>query len=117
MMTALGNIASPVAASRPQTSLDGAAKESAIHKKLRQAAQEFEGMLITELMQNSNMGFSSLTGDAPTGGSDTLNSLAIQTLSSGLAAHGGMGIANMIVHQLEPSLNRIQQKTSPSVPR
>ena len=51
------------------------------------------------------MGFSSLTGDAPLAGSDTLNSLAIQTLSSALASRGGFGIGKMLVHQLEPSLN------------
>jgi Rod binding domain-containing protein len=80
--------------------------ESRAHKKLRKAAQEFESILISQLLGDFKSGFSSLTGDAPLAGSDTLNSLAIQSLSSALAARGGLGIGNMLVRQLEPSLNR-----------
>jgi len=83
--------------------------ETPAHKKLRKAAQDFEGILISQLLGDFKMGSSSLTGDAPLAGSDTLNSLAIQTLSTSLASRGGMGIGQMLVHQLEPSLNRGQQ--------
>ena len=82
--------------------------ETPAHKKLRKATQEFEGMLISQLLGDFKMGASSLTGDAPLAGSDTLNSLAIQSFSSALAGRGGLGIGNMLVHQLERSLNRGQ---------
>jgi Rod binding domain-containing protein len=83
--------------------------ETRAHQKLRKAAQEFEGILISQLLSDFKSGFSSLTGDAPLAGSDTLNTLAIQSLSSGLASRGGLGIGNMVLHQLEPSLNRERQ--------
>ena len=47
-------------------------------------------MLISQLLGEFNMGFSSLTGDTPLAGSETLNSLAIQTLSSAMARRGGL---------------------------
>ena len=80
--------------------------ESPAHQKLRRAAEEFEGMLIAQLLGEAKMGFSSLGGDSPLAGSETLNSLAIQTLSNAMARRGGLGIAQMLVRQLEPSLRR-----------
>lgn len=85
------------------------APETPAHKKLRKAAEEFEGILISQLLGEFKVGLSSLSGDSPLAGSDTLNSLAIQTLSGALARSGGLGIGQMLVHQLEPSLNRGQQ--------
>jgi Rod binding domain-containing protein len=82
------------------------APETRAHKTLRKAAQDFESILISQLWGDFKSGFSSLTGDAPLAGSDTLNSLAVETLSSALASRGGLGIGRMLVHQLEPSLNR-----------
>jgi Rod binding domain-containing protein len=76
--------------------------ETPAHKKLRKATQEFEGMLISQLL--GEFKFSSLGGDSPMAGSETLNSLAVQTLSGAMASRGGFGIGKMLVHQLEPSL-------------
>ena len=79
---------------------------TAAHKKLCKAAQDFEGMLISQLLGDFTSGFSSLSGDAPLAGSETLNSLAVQTLSTAMASRGGFGIGKMLVRQLEPSLPR-----------
>ena len=98
------NAGSPTFARRPESTSASGQPETSAHKKLRKAAQEFEGMLISQLLGEFNMGFSSLTGDSPLAGSETLNSLAIQTLSSAMARRGGFGIGQMLVHQLEPSL-------------
>jgi Rod binding domain-containing protein len=87
----------PITANRPETPA---------HKKLTKAAEEFEGMLISQLLSGFSSGFSSLSGDTPLAGSDTLNSLAVQTLSTAMAGRGGFGIGKMLVHQLEPSLHR-----------
>jgi len=84
------------------------APESPGHKKLRKAAQEFEGILISQLFGEFQSSLSSLPGETPLAGSEGLNSLAIQTLSSALAKQGGLGIAKMVVHQLEPTLDRGQ---------
>ena len=95
-------------ASRQEVASAGGPSETPAHKKLRKAAEEFEGILISQLLGEFKVGLSSLSGDSPLAGSDTLNSLAIQTLSGALARRGGLGIGKMLVHQLEPSLNRGQ---------
>jgi Rod binding domain-containing protein len=99
----------PPLSNRPQVASVSSQAESSAHKKLRKAAQDFEGILISQLLGEFNMGFSSLAGDAPLAGSETLNSLEIQTLSGAMAGRGGFGIGQMLVHQLEPSLNRGEQ--------
>jgi Rod binding domain-containing protein len=80
--------------------------ETSAHKRLRKAAEEFEGILISKMLDEFKTGFSSIGGDSPMAGSDTLNSLAIQTLSGAMARQGGLGIGKMLLHRLEPSLNR-----------
>jgi Rod binding domain-containing protein len=84
----------------------GGSPETPAHRKLRKAAQEFEGLLISQLCDQFQMGFSSLSGDTPMAGSETLNSLAIQALSTALSSRGGLGIGQMLVHKLEPSVDR-----------
>lgn len=76
------------------------------HKKLVKAAQEFEGILISQILGNFQKGLSSLDGDSSSPAPDTLNSLAIQTLSEALARNGGLGLGPMIVRQLDPSSHR-----------
>ena len=94
----------PTLPSPPEAFSAGSPPETSAHKKLRKAAQEFEGILISQLLGEFQMGFSSLAGDSPLAGSETLNSLAIQTLSRAMAGRGGFGIGKMLIHQLEPSL-------------
>ena len=104
----LANIASSAISNRQAATAPGNSPETPAHKKLRKAAQEFEGILISQLWGEFKSSLSSIEGDTPMAGSDTLNSLAIQTLSTALASRGGLGIAKMLVHQLEPSLNRVK---------
>ncbi len=80
----------------------GLAGETKTHKQLRKAAEEFESMLISQLLGDIGSSLSSMTGDASEAGASTLNSLAVQTLSSAMARRGGFGVAKMVVHQLEP---------------
>jgi len=96
------NAGSPTLARGPAASSASNQPETLAHKKLRKAAQDFEGMLISQLLGEFDMGFSSLAGDSPMAGSETLNSLAVQTLSGAMAGRGGFGIGKMLVHQLEP---------------
>ena len=106
MMLSGVNSGSLSASARQEVNAKGNQPETAAHRKLCKAAQEFEGMLISQLLGDFTSGFSSLSGDAPVAGSETLNSLAVQTLSRAMAGRGGFGIGQMLVHQLEPSLNR-----------
>ena len=80
--------------------------ESASHKRLCKAAQEFEGMLISQLLGNFASGMSFPSSGTHLAGADTLNTLAVQTLSTAMAGRGGFGIGKMLVHQLEPKLHR-----------
>ncbi|MGD0227773.1 MAG: hypothetical protein ABSF71_36145 [Terriglobia bacterium] len=100
------NLGSQTISNRQMAASPGNSPETPAHKKLRKAAQEFEGILISQLWGEFKSSLSSIEGDTPMAGSDTLNSLAIQTLSTALASRGGLGIAKMLVHQLEPSLSR-----------
>jgi Rod binding domain-containing protein len=67
-------------------------------QKLTKAAQEFEGILLSTLLEEFQK--SSLDpSDASQGaGSETLRSLGTQAVAQALAARGGLGIARMIVH-------------------
>ena len=95
----------PVAANRATPPGASQTPETPEHRKLRKAAEDFETILISELWEQFQSGVSSLSGGSQPAGSDTLNSLATQSLSSALAHRGGLGIAQMIVRQLEPTLN------------
>jgi Rod binding domain-containing protein len=81
------------------------ATETPAHRKLRKAAQEFEAILISELWEHCQSSFTSFSGETQSAGSNTLNSLALQAISLALAQGGGLGIARMLVRQLEPSLD------------
>lgn len=106
MMIALTDSELGRAAAGSQATSRDNAPETPSHKKLSKAAQDFEGMLISQLWGEFSTSLSSLSGETPAAGSDTLNSLAIETLSTALASRGGLGIGNMLVHQLEPSLHQ-----------
>jgi len=93
---------------RLQPMASAAHEDTLTHRKLCKAAQEFEGILISKLGEEFQLGFTALPGGTAMAGSDTLNALALQTLSATLARHGGLGIARMLVRQLEPGLNRGQ---------
>ncbi len=93
-------------AARRGVTESGAAEETPERWKLRKAAREFEAILISQMWEQFQSGLSSLAGETQPAGSDTLNSLAIQAMSMGLARRGGLGIAQMIVRQLTPGINR-----------
>ncbi|HUX65970.1 MAG TPA: hypothetical protein VMV31_00620 [Terriglobales bacterium] len=70
-------------------------------QKLHEAAQQFEGMLISTLWKS--MENDPLTGSQDTDpGAGTLKGLGLQAMSTALAASGGLGFAAMIEHQLAP---------------
>ena len=104
MTLAAMNTGSPTLSNRQEVTSAGGQPETSAHKKLRKAAQEFEGILISQLLGKFDMGFSSLAGDSTMAGSETLNSLAVQALSGAMASRGGFGVGKMLVHQLEPRL-------------
>ena len=92
-VSVLGSLQVPAenaAAASPQT-----------ESKLRKSAREFEAILLQSWLEKMNQSFigSSESQDAA---HDTVSSLGTQAIASALAARGGIGIANMLLRQLQP---------------
>ncbi|MBZ5706018.1 MAG: rod-binding protein [Acidobacteriia bacterium] len=64
--------------------------------KVLRAAQDFEALLLGSLLRSLEQTFSAVPGDAHVPGSDDYQYLGTQALASGLAASGGLGIADLI---------------------
>jgi hypothetical protein len=60
------------------------------------AARDFEAQLIGTVLQSLEKTFAALPGESEIPGQDDYNYLGSEALASGLAAHGGFGIARMI---------------------
>ena len=73
-------------------------------QKLRNAALEFEAILLSswwDQMQKCSLAPDD-TGREP--GFDTLQSLGTRAVSLALAGRGGLGIANLMIRQLSPAI-------------
>jgi flagellar protein FlgJ len=76
------------------------------HRKLTDAAQQFEGMLLQEMLKPmKEHGFAQEQADdsseAGSGFGDTLSSYGSETLATAIAKSGGLGIAKRVVEQVE----------------
>jgi Rod binding domain-containing protein len=67
------------------------------------AAQDFEALLLANLLRGMQQAFSAVPGESSDAGSDNLRDIATQSLASALAASGGMGIARLIAAKFPPS--------------
>ena len=72
------------------------------YSKLRDAAKEFEAMLIGSLLRSFQESFSSLSGRAETAGLDEYQYMSTQAVASSLANSGGLGITQSIIEKLTP---------------
>jgi flagellar protein FlgJ len=85
------------------------APASTEHRKLTAAAQQFEGMLLQEMLKPmKEHGFcqedrddDSADKDSGSGFADTLSSYGTEALATAIAKGGGMGIAKRVVAQVE----------------
>jgi Rod binding domain-containing protein len=80
-------------------------------RKLDQAAQAFEGILIGTLWKSLEKDplFSSQNADP---GAGTMGSLGLRAVSSAIAARGGLGLAKMIEQELSPALGGTHANTA-----
>ncbi len=102
-------------ASTTQSAPDAAAV--ARHRKLADAAQQFEGMLLQEMLKPmKEHGFSG-DGDEDDGKgggfADTLSSFGSETMATSIAKSGGLGIAASIVKQVERQTSAHAQAAKP----
>jgi len=70
-------------------------------RQLKQAAQEFEGMLISSLWKEMQDDPMAAPDDSDPGGG-SIRSLGLQAMSTALSASGGLGWAKMVEKQLAP---------------
>lgn len=76
--------------------------------KLRKAAQEFEAILIQTLWRSMKESFASSSEEEQDPAHRTLEDLSMQAMSTALAASGGLGIARMLIHAMEPAMDTTQ---------
>jgi soluble lytic murein transglycosylase-like protein len=67
--------------------------------RLRKVCEQFETMFLSQLLKENLKKISSLKGSTPGGG--LYGSLAADAFSTALAAGGGIGIADMLLNQLQ----------------
>lgn len=68
--------------------------------RIREAAQQFEALLLTQLLQTAHPSGGWL-GGGEDGAGDTASSFAEQQLAVMMARQGGIGLANMVASGLE----------------
>ncbi|TAN22935.1 MAG: hypothetical protein EPN33_05395 [Acidobacteria bacterium] len=93
----LGALANPIATAI--TTPTAAAR----HDKLDKSCKEFAGILIDTMWSEfQNDPLAPQPGEFSDPGADNLKGLGLQAMSGALAERGGMGLAKLIEHQLEP---------------
>ena len=81
-----------------------AAAESPAGKKLRQAAAEFEGMLLSNLWKSMKSTFAESDEDTDDPAHETLSDMGIQAMTGAVGKAGGLGLGKLIIKHLEPLL-------------
>jgi Rod binding domain-containing protein len=95
MVPALPNTADAAA-----PSLDEAARKAADPAKIRDAAQQFEALLLGQILRSTRTGGGWLSvGEDPAG--DCATEFAEQQLATMMAEHGGLGLAALISRGLQ----------------
>jgi len=68
--------------------------------KLTRAAHQFEAVLLNSVFGALENSFSSLGKEKTESASDRYHFLGMQALASNVAAHGGLGIGDFIIHNM-----------------
>ena len=82
-------------------------------RKLRQAAGEFEGMLLSSLWKSMKSTFASSDDDSDDStdpAHDSLDDMSIQAMSNAVGKAGGLGLGKLILKHLEPILAQSQSQ-------
>lgn len=92
----------------PEGKLAPDSTDSIGNAKLRKAAQDFESILIHTWWRSMKESFASSSEDELDPAHGTLEDLSMQAMSTALAASGGLGIARILIHAMEPALGPAQ---------
>lgn len=98
---------SPLAALPSSVGKTSPALESPAGRKLRQAAGEFESMLLANLWKSMKSTFAS-SDDSDDPAHETLEDMGVQAMSSAVGKAGGLGLGKLVVKYLEPMLAHSQ---------
>src|SRR5437016_3044861 len=75
--------------------------DSTRRAKLEDAAQQFEAMMLQELLKPMRTGEDDLSGEKISGGSmDTIASFGTEAVAKAIAKSGGLGVAKQVMHEL-----------------
>lgn len=85
--------------SQPGIPQKSAGQDAAAHAKLVDAAQQFEGMLLQEMLKGMQVRKDGKDDD-DSGGNDTLRSFGIESVARAIAKGGGLGIARQVVEKV-----------------
>jgi Rod binding domain-containing protein len=95
---------------------DAAPKKLTDEAKIDKSSQQFEAILVGTWLNEAQQSFASVPGgdtDRDVGG-DQMMSLGVQSLSTSLAASGGLGIGKMIAKAMHAAADREKAVASPS---
>jgi flagellar protein FlgJ len=103
----------------PQVTASSSTTDTNEHRKLTDAAQQFEGMLLQEMLKPmKEHGFcqdedetDNDSKDEGSGFGDTLSSYGTEAVATAIAKGGGLGIAKRVVAQVEGEANLRASKT------
>src|SRR5262249_37402926 len=80
-------------------------------RRLKQAAGEFEGILLSNLWKSMKSAFASPDDDSDDPAHETLDDMGVQAMSNAVGKAGGLGLGKLIVNQLAPLIARSQNGT------
>lgn len=88
--------------------------DAAKQAKLADAAQQFEAMMMQELLKpfsdsQDGWGVDGQSGDA---GADTMSSFGTEAMAKAIAKSGGLGIAKQVIRQVTQEGSRVNGKRS-----
>ena len=86
--------------------------------KIEKSAQEFESMLLNTWLQQAEESMATVPGaedDEEASGRQQMMSLGVQSLSTALAAAGGIGIGKMVAQALHHEADKGKTSSNPAV--
>ncbi len=82
----------------------GAATDTPRQHKLRQAAQQFESMLMSSLWKSMKSSFDEGDDDSSDPAMGTMQDWGMEAMASAVGRAGGLGIAKLIMKDLQPKV-------------
>ena len=87
-------------------------KEAQTRSKLTDAAQQFEAMLLQEMLKPLRLQAGSWSdGEETEGASDTISSFGTEAVAKAVSREGGLGVARQVIRQVSAENEKLQRGT------